>query len=198
MELPANLNPGNYLDTANPFSLARPPASFLRDLFAYDPKLVIFPSRTEPVYRLSRRASQAHPWLTFQKSHGDAQTCIEHRLSPLKAILPRPQWGQTLINDIAACDVQRVGGGTAAAELLEQQEQLEDRRQRLAQDDECDARSHEAYRGLKAQTGQSVSMAYRKPEGVGALKNPLTQRVAKPRKVYRPRGAGDRAIFVGR
>jgi hypothetical protein len=188
----------NYLATANPFNLAAPPASFLRDLLAYDSKLVIFPSKKEPVYRLCRKASLDRFWMAFDKTHPDAETCIAQRVIPLKAIMPNPQWGQTLISALAACDVQRVGGGVAADELLKEQEQLEERRQQIAQDDECDARSHEAYRGLQAQLGQRIHVGLRKPEGAGGTKNPLLNRTSKPRRVYRPRGTGDHALFVGR
>lgn len=188
----------NYLHTANPFNLAAPPASFLRDLFAYDSQIVIFPSVKEPVYRFCRRTSGKSFWMRFDKTHPDSAVCLAHRLIPLKAIMPRPTWGQTLIAEIAAHDIQRVGGGAAAAELLEQQEQLEDRRQQVAQDDECDARASEAYKGLKAQMGERIHLGTRKREGAGATKNPLSQRMASKGRAFRPRGAGDHAMFVGR
>lgn len=189
----------NYLaSTPNPFNLATPPASFLRDLAAYDSQIVIFPSRTEAVYRLCRRASMQRFWMSFDKTHGDAETCIRHRIIPLKAILPSPQWGQVILNALACCDVQRVGGGIAAAELLDEQDSLEERRQQSSQDDECDARSGEAYRGLKAQLGERIHLGSVKPSGAGGTKNPLTARTSKPRRVYRPRGSGDHAMFVGR
>jgi len=188
----------NYIETANPFSLAAPPASFLRDLFAYDAEIVIFASTKEPVYRFCRRASGNTFWTRFDKKHPDSAICLSNRLIPLKAILPKPTWGQTLISQIASCDIQRVGGGQAAAELLEQQEQLEERRQMIAQDDECDARSSEAYKGLKAQMGERIHLGTTKRTGAGATKNPLSQRMAAKRRPYRPRGSGDHAMFVGR
>jgi hypothetical protein len=187
----------NYLETENPFNLAKPPESFLRDLFAYDDKIVIFPSKKEPVYRFCRRASGNTFWQRFDRSHPDSAICLTFRLIPLKAILPSPTWGQTLISQIAACDIQRVGGGQAASELLEQQEELEERRQLVSQNDECDARSAEAYKGLKAQLGERIHLGTRTRDGAGATKNPLSQRLASKR-TYRPRGSGDHAMFVGR
>lgn len=189
----------NYLETANPFALAAPPASFLRDLAAYDPLIVIFPSTKEAVYRFCRRATGGTFWQRFDRTHPDSAICLAQRLVPLKAILPRPTWGQTLISQIASCDVQRVGGGKAAAELLEEQDSLEERRQQVAQDDECDARSGEAYRGLKAQMGERIHLGTKTRDGAGGTKNPLSARQAtSTRKPYRPRGSGDHAMFVGR
>lgn len=195
------MNYGNYIFTRNPFGLAKPPTYVLRDLFAYDPKIVVFASLAEPVYRFCRRASGVWPWEKFPVGHADNPITSAHRLIPLKAVLPKPQWGQ-LIPELTNFDVQRVGGGVAASELLDQQDELVARRQQVAQDDECDARSGEAYRGLKAQLGERIHLGTRQPSGAGGTKNPLTARLGKSGRstvhVNRPRGAGDHAIFVGR
>lgn len=191
------MNYGNWVETRNPFGLAKPPAHVLRDLFCYDPKAVIFPSQAEPVYRFCRRASGVFPWEKFPVGHKDNEITARYRLIPLKALLPKPQWGQVL-PELTNYDVQQVGGGVAAAELLDQQDELAERRQQVAQDDECDARSGEAYRGLKAQTGERIHLGTVQKSGAGWTKNPLVGRSPHRGKVYRPRATGEHAIFVGR
>jgi len=191
---------GNWIETRNPFGLGKPPAHVLRDLFCYDPKAVIFASQSEPVYRFCRRASGMFPWEKFPPGHPDNPITSAHRLIPLKALLPKPQWAQVL-PELTNYDVQQVGGGVAAADLLDQQDELKERRQQVAQDDECHARSGEAYRGLKAQMGERVHLGTQQHSGAGWTKNPLTTRTGRARRnenTYRPRGTGDHAIFVGR
>lgn len=189
----------NFVPTANPFHLSPPPAWFLKDLFAYDPKLVIFASAAEPVYRLCRRISGAFPWAKFPPGHADNQTCCDNSLVPLKAIQPvGTQWGQVIIANLAACDTQRHGGGTRFAELLEEQEELEARRLDASIASEAEARAGTAYRSIGYVSGSRVSLGTRTPEGAGYVKNPFAPRPTRPKRVHRPRASGDHAIFVGR
>lgn len=190
----------NFIQTPNPFNLADPPQSFLNDLFTYDDKLVIFKSGAEPVYRLCRKVSGNFPWEKFPPNHVDNPTMFENRMVPIKAIFPSPMWGQVIIKSLAGCDVQRVGGGVAAAEILDETEQLEERRLDLAIADQASYMAGEAYRGLKAQMGSTVFSGMKRPEGTGGLKNPFErpEGPTKRRPVYRPRGSGDHAIFTGR
>jgi len=192
--------PPNYIETTNPFGLAKPPTFFLRDLFAYDDKLVLFASNKEPVYRLARRAAGTVQWAKLPPKHPDNPVMLKHKLTPLKAIQGfNPAWGQIIINALASCDVQRVGGGVAAAELLEQQDELEERRLNAAIADEASGLAGEAYRGIKAQLGSTSRITTKTQFGAGGTKNPFAPK-DKPRKkrVYRPRDTGDHAMFVGR
>jgi hypothetical protein len=189
----------NFLNTQNPFGLADPPAHVLADLALYDPLAVIFPSLAEPVYRFCRKATGRAWWMKLPAGHLDNPVMIKHRLTPLKAILPSPQWGQ-VIPELTGFDVQRVGGGTAAADLLDEQEDLARRRQQADQDAECDARSGTAYRDLKYHLGQTINLGVRNPEGAGGYgqRRRLTTPQAPRKRVYRPRASGDHAMFVGR
>lgn len=45
----------NYLADRNPFSLAKPPSWWLRGLYAYDPDLVLVPSRRQMLFLVARR-----------------------------------------------------------------------------------------------------------------------------------------------
>lgn len=191
----------SFIHTRNPFGLADPPDSFLRDLALYDAQLVIFPSQAEPVYRLARRVSGRVPWERFSRGHLDNPVCHQHRLVPVKAISGfRPAWGQVIIQALASCDVQRVGGGVAAAELLDQQDELEERRLNLAIADEASGLAGEAYRSLKFHEGSTVALGVRQPEGAGAYgqRRKLATPQGRRRPVYRPRASGDHAMFVGR
>lgn len=193
------MTPSNYIETENPFGLAAPPASFLTDLAAYDSELRLFPSMQEPVYRLARRTNARTAFRRLPPGHRDNTVCLNHRIIPLKAIQGfHPAWGQIIISALASCDVQRVGGGVAASELLEQQEELEERRLDATIEDEADQRAGAAYRDMKAQLG-STSRPSNRPLGAGGTKNPFApQAPKKHRRVYRPRDTGDHAIFVGR
>lgn len=200
-ELAAGFVPPNWIATQNPFGLAEPPLSFRRDLWNYDDRLVIFASNKEAVYRLARIATGKVPWQKLVPGHPDNPVMLKHNLTPLKAIQGyKPAWGQVIINGLAACDVHRVGGGVAASELLDQQEELEARRLDVEIADEASARAGEAYRGIKAQQGSTSRPTLRRSVGAGGTKNPFdpTQSPKKRRPVYRPRGAGDHAIFTGR
>jgi hypothetical protein len=189
----------NYIQTANPFNLAAPPPSFLLDLATYDDRLVVFPSNAEPVYRLCRRVTGTMPWQRFPPNHLDNPVMFENRMVPIKAIFPQPQWGQVILKALVGCDVQRVGGGIAAAEILDESEQLEERRLDASIADQASYMAGEAYRGLKAQFGQTVFSGMKRPEGPGGLKNPFEPKMtSKRRPVYRPRGSGEHAIFTGR
>jgi hypothetical protein len=189
----------NWIDTTNPFGLAKPPQSFLVDLFTYDSALVLFPSQAEPVFRLCRRVSGAHPWQKLPAGHHDNPICIKHRLVPLKAVQPvGTQWGQILIANLAATDTQRHGGGKAFAELLDQQEELESRRLDVRIADEAEARAADAYKLVGYIGGTRVALNHKVPEGGGYRKNPFASAPSKKKRVFRPRASGEHAIFVGR
>jgi hypothetical protein len=196
----------NYIASApNPFNLATPPPGFLAHMYAYDAQLVIFPSSKEAVYRLCRRTIGAPAPLTYMKGHPDAATCRKHRLAPVKAILPAPigHFGPHILNDLASYDIQRAGGGSAAADRLDELDERERQAIDADIDDEGHALGREAYRQIKMATGQTVFSGVKNPEGAGAYGHrEKLLRPQKPRKIYRPRNrfgdSTDGAIFTGR
>jgi hypothetical protein len=198
----------NYIPLPSPFNLTPPPAWFLADMRAFDSELVIFPSQAEAFYRLCRRDRGPLPALHVM-SHPDAKICRLHRLRPVKAILPPPlvHWGPVILNDLAQYDLQRHGGGEQAARILDEREAAAERKLDKDIAEDAGHLAGEAYRAIKYHLGSAVSLGVRKPEGAGAyghrerlILGPDARPARRPRpgRVYRPREAGDHAIFVGR
>jgi hypothetical protein len=142
---------GNYLETANPFGLSRPPVSFLQQMHTYDSALVIFPSMQEAVYRFCRRRTHTPPVLSLQdpKKNPDTVFIFNHRLVPITGIVPGPHWGPALLNDIAQMDMWRVGGADKAADALDRLEEAKRDRQDAVITDEADQRGISAWNALK-------------------------------------------------
>jgi hypothetical protein len=173
----------NYLaTTANPFGLAGPPAWFLVDLAIFDPDLVLFPSQQEAVYRLGRKVTHAGDvWRLVGSLEGknlpdgtpttprpDAQIMARHHLMPVTSILPSPltHWGPTILQDLAAMDIRRFGGGDAYTDALEAREQTEEDRSRVAMQGDLDALSRDAYSDIVWKTGRRIGMT---PRPIGSL-----------------------------
>jgi hypothetical protein len=193
----------NYLALPSPMNLTPPPAWFLADMAVFDPELVIFPSQEESVYRLCRRTRGPLPALDFMHSP-DAKICREHKLAPVKAILPPPlvHWGPVILNDLAQYDIQRHGGGNKAARILDEREAAAESSIDRQIADEAGVRAGHAYRELGFHLGTSVHLGVKKPEGAGAYgqreKGILGPNGKPARRVYRPSGSGEHAVFVGR
>lgn len=198
----------NYIaDAPNPFNLAAPPRAFLAQMFAYDEKLVIFPSSTDPVYRLCRRSIGPPTPLLGMKGNPDAAICRRHRLAPVKAILPAPigHFGPHILQDLSTYDTTKIGGGAAAADRLDQLDAMEAQQIDRDIEDEGYARGREAYRVIKGLTGQTVYSGIKKPEGpgsygafmkAGAPKRTKSGRAIRPTRAGAESTAG--AVFVGR
>jgi hypothetical protein len=187
----------NYLPTANPFNLAAPPAWFLQRLYAYDAAIVIFPSVKEPLYRIGRRGRNGHGLLNTLKGNPDTKIFVDNRLWPWKSILPTAvgaDWNRILM-EIPQYDTQRHGDPATRLDDLEAaQEAAEDRRMAS----ELDAMGHSSYNLFKMMEGSRVGFGSR-PEGAGYRALPAKKRAGASRSsTYRPTGAGEGAIFVGR
>lgn len=187
----------NFIPTENPFGLAVPPAFFLAALEAYDPLLVIFPSRYMPVYRLARRTSTGRAMLNrVMQTNPDSQVYVDHKLWAWKSVEPQVAilgngWTK-LLAEIPEYDQQRFGTPDACADQLDrfdvEHEQAIDRGIQT----ELDARNHDAYRLAAHRTGSSVGLSYVKPEGARPTR-------AARRRAHRPLNfGGGSAIFLGR
>lgn len=186
----------NFLQTENPFQLATPPAWFLSALKAYDPLLVLFPSRVDPVYRSGRRTTRRKAALNKVLQHyPDSAIFVAHKLWPWKSIEPQvAQLGnswQKLLGEIPEYDQWAVGSADAAADRLDALDAQADAAVDREIQGELDARSHDGYILAKAAMGQRVGLSARKPEGA------RTRRPGRP--AYRPLNfGGGSAIFIGR
>jgi hypothetical protein len=148
----------NFLETPNPFGLSRPPAWFLREMGLYDPRLRMFISMEIAGYRLVRQTVRSAPIQVFADTTRtpDAVFCSTHGCIPAKTLWPNPTWSPLILHDLAAFDYHRHGGGRKVCDQLDER----DRQRRLsldaAQDDDCDQRSHSAYKAMKLRLGETV------------------------------------------
>lgn len=149
----------NYIETGNPFGLSKPPDSFLRALLTMDPDLVIFPSMTDGVYRLARRARNTPGILRLLQDQPDKKVLFQHRLVPVTAILPGAWWGPRLLEHLAQCDMWRMGGADKVADRLEEKESRREADRDLASYDEAEQRAVSAWDALKLRQGHTVFLA---------------------------------------
>jgi hypothetical protein len=151
---------GNYLATANPYGLARPPVFFLRALHTQDPELVLFPSAEEPTYRLCRRVKHGPPpamQMALRPSkHPDMRVMVRNRLIGVTGILPRPSWGPALLADLARMDLWRMGGADKACDALERLEEEKRQQADAAMSDEAGQRAISAWEALKLRQGSTA------------------------------------------
>lgn len=180
----------NYLAAVpNPFNLVGPPDWFLDQLAAYDPELVIFPSQEEGVYRIARKHQGKTPRIfTFLEDRPDTKVYVANNLVPVTSVLPPPlvQWGPVIINDLAERDIQRVGGWQAAARLLEDREDTQERRLDKTIRDDADSLAGFAWKAMQWRTGQTIDLGGRKAEGARS-RTPTRRR----QYAYRPTAAGE-------
>ena len=185
----------------NPYGLAGPPAWFLQEMWTFDPCLVIFPSREEPIYRLARRVEHGSPLFTFLKSRPDTKVFVRHRLVPVTSILPPPlvQWGPVLLRDLAERDVRRAGGYRKAADLLDRQDDDRDARWRAENDDGASVRARASWREQKWSHGEALDLGGRQPEGARTSRARRIHDVGAGRPGLRPSaGTFAGALFIGR
>ena len=182
----------NFLQTANPFNLATPPAWFLSALRAYDADFVLFPSVKEPLYRTGRYGRYGHGLLRALANNPDTAIFVEHRIWPWKSFLPAGlggQW-QKILFDLPQYDTQRFGNDPGAA--LDEAEAAIEASDRRKLENELDAMGGDTYRTMKLATGQRVGYGRSVSSSLGKLGQ------GRRPPAHRPSGAGAGAIFIGR
>jgi len=118
----------NYIPTVNPFGLATPPDWFLRELLAYDPRLVIFPSTCKPVYQMGRRANRGQGMARPLEHLPDTKVFFDHRIWPWKEVLGTALMGMSwarVLRDLPCYDTTKVDDPTRAPDRLEEAEEAE-------------------------------------------------------------------------
>jgi hypothetical protein len=184
----------NYLwGHENPWQLAGPPAWWLDLLYAADPDLVLFPSKTTGVYRVARRCPQnIQPLMTALRSVPDTSTYVNHRLMPITSLLPFTNWSPLVISDLMAMNIERFGGWQKAARALDDFDERQERALDREIENKAHALAHDTWWSKQFQTGSAVSMAHRKRDGARTT----TGRRRAP--AYRPLNfSGGSAVFVG-
>lgn len=129
----------NYIPDTNPFSLAGPPAYFQRQLWDYDPSLVIVPSRQGFFYRLAQRRKLN---LTEKmvndilKEQADTHMLARHGLIPVTTIMATVRWDNPLLFvELNRRAPWRMGGAKQFEKLILEQEHKEALDKKVAQDE---------------------------------------------------------------
>jgi hypothetical protein len=157
-------------DVASPFHLVTPPYGWLEELKAWDAELVIFPSQTQPVYRLMRRAHHSgglteQIFKTF-KVHPDTMIAIRHRLVAVTTI-PKDAvraGAARIVAQLRARDQWQFRDGDAVEDHMEAQEATAAARRDQTWKDDNRARHRAARVGYLHRTGARVSLiAPRRP-----------------------------------
>lgn len=169
----------NWIPDANRFRLPEPPAWFLQRLWDFDPMLVLIPSRVAvkgetPAYLLCRRRQHSAGLgdvAMLDNKHPDTNMCYAHSVVPIGPL--RFKDGTTtftqggcnaLLAELKARDTWAVTGGhdgdvDALVDQIEAQERSVERKQRADLRDMFYHRARDAYRSLKARTGQRSKRA---------------------------------------
>lgn len=186
----------NFIYTPSPYALQKPPAWFLDELYAQDPQLRIFASLDQPLYRVMRVMTTSQPWTTFLKHKPDTAIAQRFNLYPVTSINPSVllgfSWARVLL-DLQERDQWRFRHAGVVAGRIEGAEERTEQRVITGQMDEADQRAGDFYRAYQGMNGSRTSLAYRTPDGVRSM-SPS----ARPRRAYRPQGAGAGALFTGR
>jgi len=143
----------------NPYNLLAPPESFLRELAVFDSALVIMPSVREFGYWLLRRRKLTAGISTVVSLDKDSATMARHGLIPVTLFGGSITWGPQVLQWLRDRDTWHVGGGTAAAEIYEEQDRATERQVQRGIDSENDARARSAWRTFNTRQGSRVSLA---------------------------------------
>ena len=149
--------PTNYLQDTNPFQLAGPPTYWLRQLWTYDPSLVVIPSRQGFYYRLAQRRRLNLPMRITNDTlwkESDTRMLARHGLIPVTTIVATANWSNPLIwVELSNRAPWRMGGAAKVNALLEKQEH-QDRQARDQQvSDQLDYVARDAWNFYQMKTG---------------------------------------------
>ena len=129
----------NYIPDVNRFKLAGPPTWFLRQLWDFDPSLVIVPSRQGFYYRLSQRRKLNLSEKIVQEAlwnESDTQMLASYNLVPVTTIVATANWGNPYIFvELANRAPWRMGGADAVNRQLDEQDQKDDLDKRVKTDE---------------------------------------------------------------
>lgn len=188
----------NWIPDTNRFKLPTPPAWFLQRLWDFDPILVLIPSRVSvkgatPAYLLCRRRQHSRGLgdvAMLDNKHPDTNMCYVHGLVPIAPL--RFNNGATtfteagcnsLLAELRARDTWAVTGGhdgdaDVLVDKIEAAERAQATRERQSLRDMFYHRARDAYRSLKARTGQRNKRA---SDFHGVARQPRTgQRIIVP------------------
>lgn len=174
--IPGYANPhSNWIPDENKGKLEQPPDWFLTGLYNYDPMLVVIPSRfkrktTAPQYLLARRrqfTAGLGDVAMMDNKHPDTNMCYAHHLIPIAPFVFRSgavaftaQNLESLLQTLRERDSWAQGGGPlshdpdAVWKAVEAHEAAQEKKEDASLWDAFYHRGRDAYRSLKARTGQ--------------------------------------------
>jgi hypothetical protein len=164
----------NWIPAKNTWNLPEPPTWFLAGLYNFDAQLVLFPSQAavtkgeKPHYMLARRrqlTAGMSDLAVLANKHPDTNFMIANGLVPVGPLRFREgvntftEAGLTsLLDDLRARDIWAHTGGLhnpdAAWKAVEDAEEAAKAKERSNMRDMFYHRARDAYRSLKARTGQ--------------------------------------------
>lgn len=150
--------PDNWLcePGRNPYNLLPPPDTFRRELAAYDPDAVIFPSVQHYGYWLTRRRKLTAGITTVLNLTKDSATMARYGLIPVTLFGGHITWGPSVLQWLADRDTWRHGGAEKAADALDEQDREHERAMQRWLDGENEARAKSMYRTYKRRNGESI------------------------------------------
>lgn len=160
------------LRVTNPFGVQEPPAWWLREMQLFDDRLVIFPSQKRATMILARKATRSRGESVHDikgvTQNPDTLLMAEHRLVRVCEILPGVIWDMRVFAKLAAHDIQRLGGATRVADMLDARDEKRRESIERTQQDDLHAISGDAYRAYKTRLGERLSLAPN-PHGRGTV-----------------------------
>ena len=164
----------NWIADTNRWNLPVPPEWFLQKLWSFDDKLVIVPSRMDPPigarphYLLARRrlhSAGLGDVAVLDNKHPDTNMCVVNGLIPVGPLRFRPGVNTfteagliSLLDDLRSRDMWAVSGRDkdpdAVWKAVEAAEAEHEGKERRSLRDSFYHRARDAYRSLKARTGQ--------------------------------------------
>lgn len=156
----------NWIPDRNPYSLSEPPQWWLTQLRAFDPLLVVVPSRTEAKYLLTRRLQYTFGLseLAIAARETDTEMLVTLKLVPVMQFTHEGvAWVQAgltaLLDELRRRDTWQFKDGDAAVDAVEAFERQEAQRQRAKMREDFGYRARDAWRSLQARTGQRSKRA---------------------------------------
>jgi hypothetical protein len=168
----------NFIADVNKWKLPEPPEWFLKRLYDFDPMLVLVPSRVKalgesPAYLLCRRRQHSAGLgdvAMLDNKHPDTNMCYGLGVVPIAPLRFKKNVNQfteaaceSLLKELRARDTwaqaDAAGGVDALVDRIEAQEDAAKRAQSAAIRDSFYHRARDAYRSLKARTGQRTKRA---------------------------------------
>jgi hypothetical protein len=163
----------NYIADTNTWKLPEPPEWFLKRLYDFDALLVLVPSRVKvkgesPAYLLCRRRQRTAGLgdvAMLDNKHPDTNMCYAHGLLPIGPLRFKKKGTtfteagcESLLRELRERDTWRqadaAGGIDAFVDRIEAAEEAERKRVSAEVRDSFYHRARDAYRSLKARTGQ--------------------------------------------